>query len=60
MIMRRGALSGLVIMFHSNDYISLFVSFINIPVSLDNLFQRIASVNDRFYLPRLNEFFEVM
>ena len=53
------ALSSFFVMFHSNDYIALFVPFIDIPVSLDNLFQRIASVNDRFYLPRLSEFFEV-
>ena len=31
---------------------------IDIPVSLDNLFQRIASVYDRFYLSRLNKLFE--
>lgn len=31
-------------MFQSYDYISLFVSFIDIPVGLDNLFQRIASI----------------
>ena len=42
------ALLGFVVMFHSDDYISLFVSFINIPVSLNNLFQRIASIYDRF------------
>ena len=53
------ALSGFVVMFHSYDYIALFMPFIDILVSLDNLFQRIASVNDRFYLPRLSEFFEV-
>ncbi len=45
-------------MFHSYDYMSLFVSFFNIPVSLDNLFQRIASIYDRFYLSRLNKLFE--
>jgi hypothetical protein len=42
-------------MFHSYDYISLFVSFVNIPVSLDNFFQGIASIYDRFYLSRLNK-----
>ena len=46
-------------MFHSNDYISLFVSFVDIPVSLDNLFQRIASIYDRFYLSRFNQLLEV-
>ena len=35
-----------VIMLHSDDYISLFVSFIDIPVSLGSLFQRIASIYD--------------
>jgi hypothetical protein len=43
-------------MFHSYDHNSLFVSSIDIPVGLGNLLQRIASVNDRFYLPRLNKF----
>jgi len=42
------ALLGIVNMFHSDDYIPLFVSFFDIPVSLDNLFQRIASIYDRF------------
>ena len=37
-----------VILFHSNDDISLFVPFVNIPVRLNNLFKRIASINDRF------------
>ncbi len=45
-------------MFHSDDYISLFVSFFDIPVSLGSLFQRIASIYDRFYLPRLNQLCE--
>ena len=45
-------------MFHSDDDISLFVPFFDIPVSLDNLFQRIASIDDRFYLSRLNKLFE--
>jgi hypothetical protein len=53
------ALSGSVIMAHSYDDISLFVSRFDIPVSLDNLFQRIAPINDRSYLTRFNEFFEV-
>jgi hypothetical protein len=39
-------LSGFVAMFHDNDYISLLVSFIDIPVSLDNLFQHIRSIYD--------------
>ena len=45
-------------MFHSDDDISLFVPFFDIPVRLGHLFQRIASINDRFYLPRLNQLFE--
>ena len=44
-------------MFQSYDYISLLVSLIDIPVSLGDLFQRIASVNDRFYLSSLNKLF---
>ncbi len=43
---------------HSYYYISLLVSFIDIPVSFNHLFKSIASINDRFYLPRLNKFFE--
>jgi hypothetical protein len=53
-----GALLGFVIKFHSYDYISLFVSFIDISVSLGHLFQGITSINDQFYLPRLNKLFE--
>lgn len=52
------ALSGFAMMFHSNDDISLFVSFFDIPVRLDDLLERIHPVNDRFYLPRLNQLFE--
>ncbi len=40
------------------DDISLFVPFFDIPVSLGNLFQRIASIDDRFDLSRLNKFFD--
>ena len=40
---------------HGDDNIPLFVPFFNIPMSLSYLFQRIASVDDRFYLPRLNQ-----
>ena len=46
-------------MLHSDDYISLFVSFIDIPVGLGSLFQRIASINDRFYLSRLRRRLDV-
>jgi hypothetical protein len=31
-------------MFHGDDYISRFVPFFDIPVSLGSLFQRIASI----------------
>ena len=34
-------------MFHSYDYISFFVTFFNIAVSLGNLFQGIASITSR-------------
>jgi hypothetical protein len=51
-------LSGFVIMFHRYDDISLFVSFVNISVSLDNLLQRIASIYDGFQLFRFNKLFE--
>ena len=39
-------LLGFVIMCHGYYYISLFVSCFDIPVSLDSLFQRIASINN--------------
>jgi hypothetical protein len=45
-------------MFHNDDDIALFVSFFDIPVSLSHLFQRIASIDDRFYLPCLNQLCE--
>ena len=44
---------------HQINYdISLLVSFFGICVSLGSLFKRIASINDRFYLPRLNKLLE--
>ena len=43
---------------HSYDYIPLFVPFFDIPVSLDNFLYGIASIYDRFYLPRLDQLFE--
>ena len=46
-------------MFHCYYYISLFVPFFNIGMSLGNLFQRIASIHDRFYLSRLNKLFKL-
>jgi len=45
-------------MFHRNHYISLFMPFVDIPVRLGHLFQRIASINDWFYLSRLYQLFE--
>ncbi len=48
-----------VTMFHSYDYISLFMLCVDIPVGLDHLFQRIASIYDRFDCSRLNKLFEV-
>jgi hypothetical protein len=50
----RNALSGFVAMLHLNDYVSLFVPLLDIPVRLDDLFQRIASIYDRFDLPCFN------
>ena len=44
--------------YHSDDYVSLFVPFVDIPVSLGNLFQRIASIYNRFYLSRFNNLLE--
>jgi hypothetical protein len=41
-------LLGLAIIVQRYDYISLFVPFVNIPVSLDNFLQGIASIDDRF------------
>ena len=36
---------------HSYDYISFFMPFVDIPVSLDNLFQRIAPIMTDFIFP---------
>ena len=44
------------IMVHSDDYISLFGTLLDIPVRLGPLFQRTASIDNRFYLPCLNQF----
>ena len=49
---------GLAAMFHRYDYISFFMSCINIPVSFGDLFQRVASIDDRFYLSSLDKLFE--
>ena len=45
-------------MLHSYDDIPLFVSFVDIPVCLGDLFKRIAFINDRFYLSRFNKLSE--
>ena len=55
---RCSALFGFVVLDHSNDYIPFFVPFFDIPVSLDNLLQRIASINDRFKFSCLDKLFE--
>jgi hypothetical protein len=47
-----------IVVLHSYDNIALFVPLFNIPVSLDNLFQRIAQVNDRSYFPRFDQLFQ--
>ena len=52
------ALLGLAALFHSDDYIALFVSCIDIPVGFGSLFQRIASIDDGVYLSRLNQLCE--
>ena len=49
---------GCVGMGHRDDDIALFVSGVDVAVSLGDLFQRIASINDRVDLPRLNQLFE--
>jgi hypothetical protein len=43
---------------HRDDDIALFVSCVDVAVSLGNVFQRIASIDDRLDLPRLNQLFE--
>lgn len=47
-----------MIVVHGDDDISLLVPLIDVPVRLDNLFQRIAPVDDRFELARFNQVFE--
>ena len=49
---------GFVVLLHRYDYISLFLPCFDIPVSLSSLFQQIAFIDDRSYLPRLNQPFE--
>jgi hypothetical protein len=42
-------------MHHSDDDVSPFLPLFDIPVSFGDLFQRIAPIDDRFYLSRLNK-----
>ena len=51
-------MSDFVVARHGDYYISRFLPWFNIAMSLGNLFQRIASVDDRFYRFRLNKLFE--
>ena len=50
--------SGDAFLFHCDDYLSSGVSRFDVTVRLGNLLQRIASINDRSNLPRLDELFE--
>ena len=55
----RPSLSRLVQIYAYRDNdVAFLVSLLDIPVRLDDLFQRIDPVNDRSELPRLDEFFE--
>jgi hypothetical protein len=47
--------SDMLVLWHGNDDISLFVPLVYIPVRLDNLPQGIASVYDRSDRARCNE-----
>ncbi len=38
---------GLRLMFHGDDHVSLLVSLLDIPMSLGDLLQRIAPIDDR-------------
>src|SRR2546427_12728286 len=50
--------SGLFILSHTNDYVSCFLSRVDVPVSFGSLFQRIASVYYGSYLSGFDELFE--
>jgi hypothetical protein len=54
----RNALLGFAFLFQSDYYIPLLVPCVDIPVGLGSLFQRIASIYDRFYLAGLDKLFE--
>ena len=47
-----------VVLVHRDDDIPLFVSCVDIPVRLGNLFQRIASINNRLKMSRFHQLFE--
>ena len=49
------ALSGLVILTHSDDYVSLLVPCFDVLMSLGNLLQWMASIYDRCDLPRFDQ-----
>jgi hypothetical protein len=55
---KHGRLSAIVVMRHSDDDVALLVALVDIPMRLGGLFQRIAPIDDRCYLSRLNELFE--
>ena len=48
-------LPGSVVMINSYDHVPLLVSRLDVPVSLDHLLQRIASVDHRFEITRLSK-----
>ena len=52
------ALSGPFILSHTNDYVSCFLSRVDVPVRFGSLFQRIASVYYGSDFSRFNELFE--
>ena len=54
----RLALSGIVVVFYNYDYISLFVPFFDVTVRLGDMFQVISSIDNWFYLLRLDQLFE--
>lgn len=45
-------------MHHSDDDVALFVPLIDIAVRVDNLLQRIVSIDDRFDLPCFDKLFD--
>ena len=52
------ALSDLFILSHSNDYVSCFLSRVDVPVRFGSLFQRVASVYYGSYPSGFDELFE--